>query len=375
MYKINEDQEALEVIARIDERMNLEETDIGGSNQIVIHKGYGSRHLFEIDRFVKAIERGWKGGFTEDIDRYSGMKTIRELYLAEKYYWQLNDWLGRYSELYRYSVHVDAFYGACEAMGLFCGQRFYFGNPGDVARADGARYMDAFNVLIEEVSLRCQSREFRERERLRLVNAQKNVRNVLELEEAMFSQEVGRSRWLVLSLTLRYKPACRDSITPEIVQQHRERFFAARRFNRLMAGIGNYVWAIEEGEDTGLHLHVILFYSADHNHDEFIAQQIGEYWVDVVTEGKGDYWNSNAAWLKKNYEKRGHGVGVGQIDRSDTGKREALRKNLVYLAKVEQYLMSCGVERIRTFDMGQVPKKVKPGRPRVDVNGSTSSLA
>lgn len=245
---------------------------------------------------------------------------------------------------------------------------FVFRSPGEVARADGARYMDAFNMLIEQIRIRCQSREFKEHERLRQLNADRNKRNVLALEEAMFSNETGRSRWLVLSLTLRYKPQFRRWITPEVIQQHRERFFAARRYNTLMSGIKNYVWAIEQGEGTGLHLHVILFYSAEHNHDEHIAKQIGEYWANVVTEGKGDYWNSNAEWLKKSYEKRGHGVGVGQINWNDTNKREALRKNLEYLAKSSQYLMIKGADRIRTFDMGQVPTKAKVGRPRTDTS-------
>lgn len=363
MYQINEDQEDLEIIAHLDERMNLEETNINGRSTIVIHKGYASRHLFGIEKFVKAIEQGWKGGFIEVVARYSGTKTIRELYLGKKYYRSINDWIERYSSLYRYSARVEVFYDACKAMELIGERNFYFDEPGEIARADGARYMDAFNMLIEEISMRCQSREFKERERLRLFNTKRNEENVLATEEAMFE---AKGRWLVLSLTLRYKPEYRRWITPKIVQEHRERFFAARQFNKLMAGIGNYVWAIEQGEDTGLHLHVILFYSGDHNHDEFIAKQIGEYWVNVVTEGKGDYWNSNQAWLKKRYEKLGHGIGVGQIDWNDTKKREALRENLVYLAKAEQYLMCWSVERIRTFDMGQIPKKAKAGRPRID---------
>lgn len=56
-----EDQEALEVIARLDERTNIEETDIDGERRVFIHKGYASRHLFEIEKFVKAVEKGWVG--------------------------------------------------------------------------------------------------------------------------------------------------------------------------------------------------------------------------------------------------------------------------------------------------------------------------
>ncbi|MDR5855985.1 inovirus-type Gp2 protein [Caballeronia sp. LZ062] len=371
MHEITEDQEALEVIAHLDERMNLEETNINGRSTFVIHQGYGSRHLFGIEKFVKAIQRGWKGGFIEKTARYSGRKTIHELYLGKKYYRLLNDWIERYSDQYRYSARVEVFYSVCKAMGLIGQQNFHFEEPGEIARADGARSMDAFNMLIAEISMRCESREFKEEERLRQFNTKRNEENVLAMEEEMFE---AKGRWLVLSLTLRYKPKYRRWITPETMQQHRDRLFAARRFNKLMAGIRNYVWAIEQGHDTGLHLHVILFYSGEHNHDEFIAKQIGEYWVDVVTEGKGDYWNSNRAWLKKRYEKFGHGIGVGQIDWSDTKKREALRKNLVYLAKAEQYLMSWSVERIRTFDMGQVPKKLKSGRPRAELQQQESEV-
>lgn len=295
------------------------------------------------------------------------MTRIRELYLGKSYYRSMNGWLERYSDIHRYSARVEVFYEACKELGLIGRGLFSFGQPSDVASADGVLYLDVFNMLIEVIRARCKTREYKERERLRLVNADKNVRNVLEAEEAMFCNETGRSRWLVLSLTLRYKPEFRRWITIEDVQRHRDRFFKARRFNKLMSGIKWYVWAIEQGEDTGLHLHVIVFYLPESNHDEYIAKQIGEYWVDAVTEGRGDYWNSNAGWLKKLYEKK-HGVGVGQINRNDVKKREALQINLAYLAKAEQYLLIKGTEHTHLFGMGKVPEKTRAGRPRVEAD-------
>ena len=363
MQHINSDQEALEVFARLDERVNLEQAAIDGQDTVVFHNGYGSRHLFGIEKFVRAIETGWEG-FVEEPTRYSGLKRIRELFLGKHYYGRMNGWISRYSDRYYYSARVEVFYEVCRELGLIGPHRLLLGAPGEAARPDGARYMDVFNMLIQQIRIRCQSRAFKERERLRHAGAKRNERNALALEEEMFSNDTGRSRWLVLSLTLRYKPQYRRWITPEMLQEHRDKFFAARRFNTLMSNIKNYVWAIEQGEDTGLHLHVILFYSADSNHDEFIAKQIGEYWADVVTEGKGASWNSNQGWLKKRYEKRGHCVGVGQINWNDTEKREALRKNLVYLAKAEQYLMARTTESIHTFGMGQMQEKMKSGRPR-----------
>lgn len=367
MHDINEGQEALEVSARLNESDSIKDTNEGEEGMTGIPRRYSSRHLFRIERFVDDILKDkWQGGYVEEISRLSGLRRVRELYLGHRYYRQMNQWMERYSNRYHYSIRVTAFYDACKGLGLIGQTPFVFGEPGERSGWDGMRYMDLFNRLIEQIRAHCQSREFKERERLRNENAKQNLRNVMAMEEAMFSSEHGRSRWLVLSLTLHYKARFRGWITPETIQQHRDRFFAARRFNTLMSGIKNYVWAIEQGENAGLHMHVILFYSAESNHDEFIAKQIGEYWANVVTQGKGDYWNSNAAPLKIGYEQRGHGVGVGQINWNDTKKREALRQNLVYLAKSDQYLMARETESIRTFDMGQVPEKVKSGRPRSD---------
>lgn len=362
MYQ-KEDLDAQEVIARLNERTHLEQIDDERNRALVIHKGYASKHLFHIEQFVQDIEKGRERGFVEYATRYVKERKVQELYLGKRYYWSLNDWIERYSDLYCYSARVEVFYGVCKELGLIGPEPFSFGQPDELDCFDGMRYMDVFNLLIDRIRARCRSREFKEQERLRLENAENNKRNVVSMQEAMF--EV-KSRWLILSLTLGVKPEFRDRLTIEMIQRYRDRFFAARRFNKLMSGIKGFVWAIEQGEKSGLHLHVILFYSPEHNHDAFIAQQIGEYWVNIVTQGNGDYWNSNDGKRKLFYEKHGHGLGVGQINRNDVGKRKALRMNLVYLAKAGQYLMIKGAERVRTFGMGRVPKKLKAGRPRID---------
>lgn len=278
----------------------------------------------------------------------------------------MNDWIRRYSGLYRYSPRVEVFYDVCKEMVLLdCPDRelFWFGEPSEMDMYCGIRYMDWFGALIEQLQMRCRSREFKERERLRNLNAKRNEENVLALEEEMFSEE-GKSRWLILSLTLKYKLECHRWITPTTIRMHRDKLFASRRSNKLTAGIKNYVCRIEQGKETGLHLHVILFYSAESNRDELIAKQIGEYWENVITEGQGEYWSSNAGWLKNRYDEIGHGLGVGQINWNDHEKRESLRRNLVYLAKAEQYLMLKTDEDMRTLTMGHVPKKETSGRPR-----------
>ncbi len=182
--------------------------------------------------------------------------------------------------------------------------------------------------------------------------ALRNTKQALRLDDAMYA---ARSRYLILVLTLTYKQEYRNTVTLHEIRHNRERFFGNVRHNQLLQGIDAYVWKIEEGENSGgLHLHVLIYYSGEHRADIYIAQCIGEYWENVITKGKGSYWNSNTQ--KEMHERHGHGIGTGQIDRHDRAKREALRENLRYLAKDTQRVTGTGDENCRMFGMSQLPK-------------------
>jgi len=153
----------------------------------------------------------------------------------------------------------------------------------------------------------------------------------------------------------------RLQITLEEIQKYRDKFFNNCRTNKLLKGIVDYIWKLEEGEGSGLHLHVLIFYSAESCRDVWLAKQIGEYWVRVVTEGKGQYWNSNAN--KALHLKYGHGIGTGEINRGDEAKREALRENIRYMTKADQFLRMKYGPHCRLFGTSQPQEKKKSGRP------------
>lgn len=179
-----------------------------------------------------------------------------------------------------------------------------------------------------------------------------NLSRALQLDNAMFDQQ---SRHLVLVLTLGYCPEHRPYVTPEILQKHRSQLLNNRRCNKLLQGINAYVWKLEEGTGPGgLHLHVLIYYSRENRADIKITRLIGEYWVNVVTQGVGTYWNSNAD--KDRHARFGHGIGTGQINRNDEAKREALRENLKYLAKASQCIANKPNPHYRTFGTSQFPR-------------------
>lgn len=374
------DLETQEILARHDKRNRYEEIELNGRKTIFRHRSM--RYLFAIEQFVKDIEEEYNdNGKANGIREWGGRDGCRKEYrykLGKKYYGKLNGWLERYREGTRYSPHIEAFHDACKELGIIGKRRFWFGEPGDTDTQHNKPYTDWFNGLIVKIHEHCQSRKFKERERLLKIHVQRNIDNVTAFEQELFSDEVGWARWLVLELTLKYESKYRGSITLDDVIKHRDTFFKARRYNNMMSCIKAYVWAIEEGEDTGFHLHVVLFCPPVTKDDERLANQIGDYWADVVTQGKGAFHNSNRADLKPSYEMYGHGIGVGLIEHSNRKMRGSLLENLLYLAKAEQQLQIRTEGNVHTFGMSGVPKKVRVGRPRkgsaVAENGDVGQL-
>lgn len=155
----------------------------------------------------------------------------------------------------------------------------------------------------------------------------------IALERCVYER---RSRYLVLFLALNYKPVYRCDIKIDDLRRHRDRLLRNIECNTLLKGIEFYIWKIEEGPKSGLHIHFLIFYSGNHRADAHIAQRIGEYWETVATRGVGAYWSSHSSREKARIIARGQALGIGQIDRNDTKGREAIRTIIRYLAQPGQ---------------------------------------
>lgn len=168
-----------------------------------------------------------------------------------------------------------------------------------------------------------------------------------EIEEQLFQRT---SRYLVLFLTLRYDDEYRDDVTLRTIQRHRDVFM--RRIDEArdeaLDKIQACIWKLEEGQGAGLHLHCLFFFSGRHRADTYYAERIGDYWVNIITRGWGDYWNSNTDRQKAKYE-RIYGNGLGQVDAGDEDKRAVLRRFIgEYLTKQTQVPTARG-DRDRTW--------------------------
>ncbi len=324
--------------------------------------------LTRIDEFVSAVEQSSETGFVMKSSQY-GAIPVERLDLAKYYYRDIGRLQAQFSATPVYSLRIQVFFEACSQIEIIDDMSFGSLPPNIVHPATGKTYAELFNELIDEIRKACRSAWYTTKRRYRKGRVKDNESRALAFEEKMFGWQ---SRHLVIVLHLGYLAQHRGEVTEQMLREHRNRFFNNRRNNRLLNGIKGYIWVIEQGRQSGLHMHVILFYTAKYRHDILIAKWLGEYWNRVATRGMGQYWNGNAR--KKFYEQHGYGDGTGTIDRTNVKKRTALRKTIRYFTKDEQELLSKSGERVHTFETSQVPKKGNRGRPRRQVEYSRSPM-
>lgn len=161
---------------------------------------------------------------------------------------------------------------------------------------------------------------------------------------------------------LGYKKEDSKNIALEEANKHlRKMLNNTRSKPTIFDGMVGYIAKKEVGEDKGVHIHTTFIYNGNKVREDISkATQIGEYWENNITNGKGLFHNCN----KNKYENRG----VGVIDHRDKEKRKILVENVLsYLCKEEQSIDSLKINiKDRAFTRGIAPKKKSnSGRPRI----------
>lgn len=156
-------------------------------------------------------------------------------------------------------------------------------------------------------------------------------------------------RLLVLRVDFSYQAEHSASVSEVQARADLRRLFANRRCNAgLLPDMVGYVCRMEWAFDTKYHFHVMFFLDGDlRRKDAHIAQQIGRYWVDVITKGKGRFYNCNLS--KSQYDK----CGIGMINLKNGEEVDALLNNaLPYLFKKDELLAAKALEGRKTVFRG-----------------------
>lgn len=171
------------------------------------------------------------------------------------------------------------------------------------------------------------------------------------------------SKIQVIRIDLGYTKEHASKASLEEINQDMKHMLNNRRTKpSVFENMIGYIVKHEYTEDKGPHIHSLFIYDGQKVFkDAFKGDQIGEYWNNEITDGKGIFHNCNRE--KEKYAE----CALGMIDHADETKRRVLKeKAIAYLCKDEQSIdpiKQSGNER--SFTRGIAPRrKSNAGRPR-----------
>lgn len=177
------------------------------------------------------------------------------------------------------------------------------------------------------------------------------------------------SKLLVLRVDFGYTKEHSKGMELEDIKRDAKHMLDNRRSNHeLFEHQVGYVMKFEHTPDKGPHIHALFAYNGQQvQKDAYLADKLGHYWNEKITDGKGVYHNCNRE--KERYDQ----CGIGMIDYSDAEKRAVLENKVVpYMLKAEQSIDSIKSGKERSVTKGVVPSsKSNAGRPRSHVSVQT----
>lgn len=260
---------------------------------------------------------------------------------------------------YDFDEYVNSFRRVCEFEGLFEMDPVW--PPLPEQRANGGIGHSAVEWRVELINrlataIRNDSVKSNVVERMR-ERVRDAERRFLSYREYILRLAEYYKRLVVVRIDLFYKKEFSAQVGANDIRSDIDRLLNGRRHNSIFRSMVGYVLKFEFGVKKGFHVHFIFMFDGDcrdgrrHIH---LAEKIGNYWVEGVTNGRGDYWNCNAQ--VHDYEKRGI-CGIGLLKRGDVGRLLNLTDRVLrYLCKSSQYARPKGVDDSKLIRRGLYPK-------------------
>ncbi|MFP3495699.1 inovirus-type Gp2 protein [Pseudomonas sp. SIMBA_059] len=281
-----------------------------------------------IEQLVKVIEQHDTPAFRFSAPR-SGCERILPTRLS-RYLDDIQQMIDLFNEhsRYRYSEHLQAFWEACQYIGI---ERSPVGPV--CLNEERTAYLDhhcSMNLLVVRIRQLTREQWYRRKRNDRRYQAGDQESRVTEYTDSVLDRY---ARTVVIRVNLYYHKLSQARQRVEQVFDDLDRLVAARERNPIFKHETGFICAVEQGESRGYHIHAAFFFNgAEVRGDIYKARQIGELW-GRVTQGRG-YFNS-CNQDKDRYEGR---LGIGVIHRNDQDARSHVHYAMHYLVKDDQQL-------------------------------------
>ncbi len=260
---------------------------------------------------------------------------------------------------FEYSEFVNLFFKACDEL-QFRQRLSTLKNNFDISCLPSEQSRELFRELVTLIRQRSVMPEFKYQVHRRKIDASRNFKSMSEYVNELFEF---KSPLMVLRIDFSYKKEIARFVSFEDAKSDMERFLRNRRSNkRLFDGWLGYIMKIEYGIEKGYHWHALIFLNGTlRKHDIYWSMEIGKYWTEIITQGRGLFFSSNA---RKDIPAERSGRGM--IHRTDIQKRKNLLHIVGYMTKAEQFIrISKACSKDKSITKGEVPVRTSnAGRPR-----------
>lgn len=280
------------------------------------------------------------------------------------------DTINTLSAKYEYSEYVNVFITCSHAMKLE-EMDLHWGNiwQGKIKLVMMPNHrnvlaVDLFNDLVERVRIECKRENVKSKIRSRRREANDRFKDYCRYIDALFAF---RARLIVIRVDLGYRKEISSQIDIYEANRYMNHLIANMRCQGIFSHKIGYIIKLEFGVEKGFHFHLLLFFDGAERKNSshaYLAQEIGEYWSNVITSKRGTYWNCNDQ--ADQFEHFGI-RGIGVISWTDTNLINNLKyRVLAYLCKIDQFIRPKVDSKVRLIRRGMFPKVApnKRGAPR-----------
>jgi Protein of unknown function (DUF3296). len=281
-----------------------------------------------IEQLVKVIEQHDIPAFRFSFPR-SGHEKILPTRLS-RYFDDIQQMIDLFDERsrYRYSEHLQAFWEACQHIGI---ERSPVGPV--CLNEEKTGYLDhhrSMNLLVVQIRQLTREQWYRRKRSDRRYQARDQESRLTDYTDSVLDRY---ARTVVVRINLYYHKASQARQRVEQVFDDLDRLVAERERNPIFKYETGFICAVEQGESRGYHIHAAFFFNgAEVRGDIYKARQIGELW-GRVTQARGYFDSCNQD--KGRYGER---LGIGVIHRNDQEVRAHVHYAMHYLVKDDQQL-------------------------------------
>lgn len=351
----DEDLSPQEGYRHIDAKIHSADCEVDGKTVSAVIGQYNDGFTFTlIEGWVERVESTDDPAFLEVTDKHGRHRFVPTELAKRMPPEAMRYTLSIFSDRYDYSPALKAFQKAANNAGLLfgcelAGGLFLGDNPAETA--------ELYNRFVSELRVLVTDPDFWREQYYRKAHAKRLYERAVDYVNALFGLY---ARLLGVRLDLGYHRDHLKDLPVDQIHKDLEHLLNNFRSNKLFKHIVGYIWRIEWTESRGYHAHVYFFFDGSKvRQDAFYGNEIGFYWRDRITGGRGTFWNCNAH--KAQYKH----LGIGMISHDDPVGRQNVMRAIKYLTKPDQFLRVKSPGR-RVFGTGIMPgaRKSKAGRPR-----------